>query len=90
MLIERVGSSIQPYIGSLLELIPHMWMETLGDNSSLLRSIIIGTLTHTINSLGSLSIQIHSFVIPVIQGATDIKQVYIKFRVQFVQNSPVV
>lgn len=74
-LIERVGTSIQPYIGSLLEQIPRIWMETCCDNSSLLQSVIISTLSHTVCSLGPLSVQLHPFLIHVIQGATDVKQV---------------
>ncbi|XP_019852787.1 PREDICTED: importin-11-like isoform X2 [Amphimedon queenslandica] len=74
VLIERVGTDIQPYVGSLLELIPHMWVETQGDNSSLLRSVIITTLSHTVCSLGHFSSQLHPFLIHVINGATDTKQ----------------
>lgn len=76
-LIERVGSAIQPYIGALLEHIPHIWAEVQrgGDNSSILHCVIITTLSHMVRSLGSLSIQLHPFVIPVIHQATDVKQV---------------
>lgn len=75
VLIERVETDIRPYVGSLLELIPHIWLEAHGDNSSLLRSVIITTLSHTVCSLGHFSSQLHPFLIHVINGATDTKQV---------------
>lgn len=74
-LIERIGSSIQPYIGSLIEQIPRIWAETKGDNSSLLHCVIISTLSHVVRSLGALSTQLHPFLIQIIKQATDVKQV---------------
>ena len=75
LLIERIGSSVQPYIGSLIEQIPRIWSETQGDNASMLHCVIISMLSHLVKSLGALSVQLHPFLVHIIRQATDIKQV---------------
>ena len=74
-LIEQVGAAIRPHIGALLDQLPRVWAEANGESMSLLCCAIVATLTHTVSSLGEVSIQLHPFLIPVISTATDVKLV---------------
>lgn len=74
-MIEMVGQDVRPHVGSLLEQVPRLWSEAEGDNSSLLQCVIIATLTHVVNSLGELSVQLHSFLLPIINYSIDMQRV---------------
>ena len=78
-LIEQVGVTIRPHIGALLEQLPQVWAEASGESSSMLCCAIVATLTHTVASLGGLSLQLHPFLLPVISTATDVKLVSLHY-----------
>lgn len=75
LLMERVGPAIQPHVPTLLQALPTLWAESGEQNCSLLRSIIISTLTNITKSLGGASMGLHDFILPVISLATDVKVV---------------
>lgn len=75
LLMERVGSAIQPHVPTLLQTLPSLWEESGQQNCSMLRSIIITTLTNITKSLGTASVGLHDFILPVIQLATNVKLV---------------
>ena len=75
LLMERVGPAIQPHVPTLLQALPTLWAESGEQNCSLLRSIIINTLTNITKSLGGASMGLHDFILPVISLATDVKVV---------------
>ncbi len=75
LLMERVGPGIQPHIPTLLQALPTLWEESGGHNCSMLRSIIISTLTNITKGLGGASEGLHDFILPVIRLATDVKLV---------------
>ena len=75
LLMERVGPGIQPHVPTLLQALPALWEESGGHNCSMLRSIIISTLTNITKGLGGASEGLHDFILPVILLATDVKLV---------------
>lgn len=75
LLMERVGPGIQPHVGTLLQILPSLWEESGRQDSSMLRCIIIRTLTNVTKALGTASEGLHNFILPVIKLATDIKLV---------------
>lgn len=77
LLMENVGVGIQPHVGSLLQVLPGLWAESGEKNATMLRSVIVSTLTNITKGLGSSSSDLHQFTIPVIQLATDTKTVSI-------------
>ena len=74
LLLERMGVAIQPHLSSLLQYLPQLWVESADASSSMLRCIILTTLNNIVKGLGPLSVNLHSFVIPVLQLATDVKE----------------
>ena len=75
LLVESIGDAIQPHVGSLLQALPGLWAESGEKNATVLRSVIISTLTNITKSLKSTSADLHEFTLPVIQLATDAKSV---------------
>ena len=76
LLMDRMGASIRPHISALLQYMPQLWAESAQQqNSSMLRCVILTTLTNIVKGLGPLSSGLHSFILPVIQLATDSKTV---------------
>ena len=75
LLMERVGPGIQPHVGTLLQALPSLWEESGGQNSSMLRSIIVSTLSNITKGLEGASVGLHEFTLPVIKFATDTKLV---------------
>ena len=74
LLLERMGVAIQPHVSSLLQYLPQLWVESADVSSSMLRCIILTTLNNIVKGLGPLSVNLHGFVIPVLQLATDVKE----------------
>lgn len=86
LLMERMGSAIQPHVAALLQHMPQLWAESEHQSASMLRCVILSALTNITCSLGAVSAQLHSFVLPVIQFATDVKLVRVqqyKFKFHF-------
>ena len=76
LLMDRMGASIRPHISALLQYMPQLWAESGQQlNASMLRCVILTTLTNIVKGLGPLSSGLHSFILPVIQLATDSKTV---------------
>ena len=75
LLMERMGEAIKPHVAALLQYMPQLWAESSDQNSSLLRCVILNTLNNIIKGLGSISFELYGFVLPVIQLATDVKNV---------------
>ncbi len=75
LVIERMGVSIQPHVSSLLQYLPQLWMESGDLSSSMLRCIILCTLNNIVKGLGPLSVNLHSFILPVLQLTTNVKEV---------------
>ena len=75
LLMERMGVAIQPHVSALLQHLPQLWAESEDQSASMLRCIILSTLTNITHSLGPVSAQLHNFTLPIIQFATDIKVV---------------
>ena len=75
LLMERVGVAIRPHAAALLQALPALWEESGRQNCSMLRSIIVSTLNNITKSLGGASAELHDFILPVIQLATDVKSV---------------
>ena len=73
--MDRMGTTIQPHVSALLQYMPQLWAESAQQNSSMLRCVILTTLTNIVKGLGPLSAGLHSFILPVIQLATDSKTV---------------
>ncbi|KAL8559005.1 hypothetical protein ACOMHN_039761 [Nucella lapillus] len=70
--IERVGSEIRPYITSLVQYLPLLWAESAEHN--MLRCAILTTLIHLVQGYGAESVQLHDFILPVIDFSTDTTQ----------------
>lgn len=68
--IERVGNQIRPYASSLVQYLPLLWNKS--EDHNMLRCAIITTLVHLVQSLGSQSADLYSFLIPVIHYSVDI------------------
>ena len=75
LLMERMGVAIQPHVSALLQHMPQLWAESEHQSASMLRCVILSTLTNITNSLGSVSAQLHNFVLPIIQFATNVHAV---------------
>lgn len=75
LLMERMGVAIQPHVSALLQHMPQLWAESEHQSASILRCVILSTLTNITRSLGQVSAQLHNFVLPIIQFATDVKMV---------------
>lgn len=75
LLMERVGPGIQPHVPTLLQALPGLWEESGRQNCAMLRTIIIATLINITNGLGVASEGLHDFILPVVNFATDVKNV---------------
>ncbi|XP_022099682.1 importin-11-like [Acanthaster planci] len=69
-IIERVEAQIRPYASSLAQYLPLLWEESSEHN--MLRCAILSTLVHLVQGLGSLSVQLYPFLLPIIQFSTDV------------------
>ncbi|XP_065567259.1 importin-11-like [Artemia franciscana] len=95
LMIELVGAEIKPYVGGLIQFLPALWEAS--EQHNMLRCSIISTLVHIVKGLGEFSIELGSFLIPVIHYATDTTQsahVYLiddglELWKALVENSPV-
>ena len=74
-LLEQMGEHIQPHVSSLLQCLPQLWADSGQENSAMLRVAILNTLSSVVCGLGGLSAQLHSFILPVIELATNVKSV---------------
>ncbi|XP_070542667.1 importin-11-like [Ptychodera flava] len=70
--IERVERQIRPYVSSLIQYLPLLWEESADYN--MLRCAILTTLIHLVMGLGSDSVSLYSFLLPVIKFSTDVTQ----------------
>ena len=75
VLLERMGSHIQPHVPTLLQYLPSLWETSSQENSSLLRVGVLSTLRNIVQGLGPLSVQLYQFVLPVVHLATDVAAV---------------
>ena len=90
LLMERMGVAIQPHVSSLIQHMPQLWAESEHQSASMLRCVILSTLTNITRSLGPVSAQLHNFVLPIIQFATNVKMVSAKVKLfQFILSVPV-
>ncbi|XP_067143577.1 importin-11 [Centruroides vittatus] len=71
-IIERVGSQIRPHAANLVNYLPLLW-ETSGDHN-MLRCAIITNLVHLVQGLGTLSEELHPFLLPVIAFSTNVNE----------------
>ncbi|XP_064620355.1 importin-11-like [Lineus longissimus] len=71
-LIERAEREIKPFAGSLLQYLPLLWRAS--EEHNMLRCAILSTLIHLVEGLGTLSVNAHDFLLPVIQLSTDVTQ----------------
>ncbi|XP_049837055.1 importin-11 isoform X1 [Schistocerca gregaria] len=71
-MVERVGLSIRPHAGALVQYLPLLWEESADHN--MLRCAIVSTLVQLVKALGSGSETLHPFLLPVIQMSTDVQQ----------------
>ena len=78
VMMERMGRHIQPHIAALLQCLPQLWTDSAQENSSMLRIGILNALTNIVRGLGSVSAQLHDFILPVVQLATDVKSVRVR------------
>lgn len=81
LLMERMGVAIQPHVSALLQHMPQLWAESEHQSASMLRCVILSTLTNITRSLGPVSAQLHSFALPIIQFATDVNAVSVRIVV---------
>lgn len=72
LLMERMGVAIQPHVSALLQHLPQLWAESEDQSASMLRCVILSTLTNITRSLGAVSAQLHNFTLPVIHFTTDV------------------
>ncbi|KAK3740103.1 hypothetical protein QZH41_012340 [Actinostola sp. cb2023] len=72
MLIERIGAKVRPHIGLLTMYLPHLWQES--EQHNMLRCAILATLTHLVQGMGADSVNLYSFLLPIVQLSTDITQ----------------
>lgn len=72
MIIERVESAVRPHVSSLVHQLPLLWRDGSSDN--IVQDAIIDMLSRLMKSLGPLSVELHSFVFPIIHLATDVTQ----------------
>ncbi|KAJ7365738.1 Importin-11 [Desmophyllum pertusum] len=72
LLIQRIGSKVQPFAALLSLYLPELWQSS-GDHN-MLRCAIVSTMTHLVEGLGVLSRNMYSFLVPLIQLSTDVSQ----------------
>lgn len=72
LLIQRIGSKVQPFAIPLSIYLPELWQAS-GDHS-MLQCAIVSTVTHLVEGLGVLSEQMYSFLLPLIQLSTDVSK----------------
>ncbi|XP_033099251.1 importin-11-like [Anneissia japonica] len=70
--IERSGTCVQPHVSHLVQYLPLLWEES--SEHDMLRCAILSTLVHLVQSLGSLSVNLYPFLIPIIKFSTDLNQ----------------
>jgi len=75
LLVESTGEAIKPHVGSILQALPGLWAESGEKNATVLRAVIVSTLTNITKSLREASAELYEFTLPVIQLATDAKNV---------------
>ncbi|XP_072166659.1 importin-11-like [Diadema setosum] len=71
-IIERMEAKIRPFSTSLAQYLPLLWEDSAEHN--MLRCVILSTSVHLIQGLGSYSVNLYSFLIPVIKFSTDVSQ----------------
>ncbi|XP_071964409.1 importin-11-like isoform X2 [Antedon mediterranea] len=70
--IERSGACVQPHVSHLVQYLPLLWEES--SEHDMLRCAILSTLVHLVQSLGTLSVNLYPFLIPIIKFSTDLNQ----------------
>jgi len=75
LLVEIMGEAVQPHVEAILQALPGLWAESGEKNATVLRSVIMMTLTNITKSLQGTSAEMHEFTLPVIRLATDVKSV---------------
>ncbi|CAK9800995.1 IPO11, partial [Anthophora plagiata] len=71
-MIERVGSEINPHVGTLSSYLPALWQQS--EEHNMLRCAIISTLVHLQKALGPESVVIEPLVVVVIALSCDVNQ----------------
>lgn len=71
-IIERMQADIRPHAGCLIRYLPMLWDASLEHN--MLRCAIITTLTHLVQGLGALCVEMFDLLVPVIKVSTDVAQ----------------
>eukprot|EP00795_Rhopilema_esculentum_P005936 gene5936-11283_t len=95
ILIERAGREMKPYATALCQYLPHLWADSAEHN--MLRCVVVSTLRHIVEALGSESVVLHPLLLSVIHLSTDHTQpshVYLiddglELWFAVMQNSPV-
>ena len=87
MVVERVEDGVCPYVESLVQQLPLLWRE--GSSENIVQDAIVDMLSRLVKSLGPLSVQLHSFIFPIIHLSTDVSQVSPVKRIQTVPSVPV-
>ncbi|ESO08101.1 hypothetical protein HELRODRAFT_190889 [Helobdella robusta] len=72
LIIERMEADIHPHIHSLIHYLPLLW--DASEHHNLLRCAIITNLSMIVQGLGSESVNMHQFLLPVIKTSTDVQQ----------------
>ncbi|CAH1796232.1 unnamed protein product [Owenia fusiformis] len=68
--IERVGVEVRPHSHALIQYLPLLWQES--EDHNMLRCAILTTLVHLVQGLGTLSVSMYNFLLPVIRLSTDV------------------
>lgn len=74
LIIERMGSSIRPHIGTLLQFMPQLWEESSHEGSSMLRCVILVALTNIVKAVEGDSLQLQPMTSRAVALATDAKR----------------
>eukprot|EP00731_Ephydatia_muelleri_P016714 Em0009g1138a len=74
LIIERMGPSIRPHIGTLLQFMPQLWEESSHEGSSMLRCVILIALTNIVKAVEGDSLQLQPMTTQAIALATDVKR----------------
>ncbi|VEN37849.1 unnamed protein product [Callosobruchus maculatus] len=72
LLLERMGSIIQPHSDPLLQYLPFLWQES--EEHNMLRCAIVSTMVQLVKVLGGIKPELNQFLLPVIQLGTDTTQ----------------
>ncbi|CAH1155509.1 unnamed protein product [Phaedon cochleariae] len=72
LLLERMGSTIQLQLDSLVHYLPHLWQES--EEHNMLRCAIVSTLVQLVKALGGVKPELNPFLLPIIQLGTDTTQ----------------